>query len=505
MDRFFIMAVGYCMAIAAAGLNAHSRDATPAIVHYDFLPDGFIWFQGLAQNSFYGVSRVKAGWQLANQGSGNDGIHLATIQSQEENRHISKAVKSLAAKSGIRPWIGLRYTSDFSGFELRWSTGESPTYTNWAPGEPDDPMTINQFYIALNPETGEWTNESDSNRFYIVETEVDRFPAPTPTPARPPDLYHELGGEDAASNRIAAGAPSGYAEGKTSFGPLAAGPGPGAKGMTIGLPPGSGVFAVYDQPVEAGSLMKISCRLRASGREATVALVALNYPVDGQFGYIALSGGAVPAEEYREVELFYQPPSGRLLVAVQAVNSPFASLSSTVWVDHFAGHATEWLTLNQAALETDGSFNLEDEYFLLNTNINGDTGETGMVYQTVLDNALRLSIKPDGASANAATTAYGLTPDDFPLRLLGRAGFARDLPSEGGMASLTVTNGFQSAGVFRSVGQLPSSSGPAPEWLIAGGVFEPYNPKVPVTCIVQIGGTGVASSIVVDDLTLSYE
>jgi hypothetical protein len=84
---------------------------------------------------------------------------LATIRSSAENSWVFDTFGSGLASGGAL-WVGYRRTS--VGGPFSWVSGETATYTNWAPGEPNFPDE--QFTYLLpsgNPIAGQWNNDYD--------------------------------------------------------------------------------------------------------------------------------------------------------------------------------------------------------------------------------------------------------------------------------------------------------------------------------------------------------
>ena len=89
--------------------------------------------------------------------------HLATITSQEENDFLAQTVLGLPGAwlgpiGTQRAWIGLFNESGANNFE--WVTGESTSYTNWHPAEPNNPTgtvgTLGRY------SDGTWNDEFDT-------------------------------------------------------------------------------------------------------------------------------------------------------------------------------------------------------------------------------------------------------------------------------------------------------------------------------------------------------
>ncbi len=115
--------------------------------------------------------------------------HLATITSQAENDFLAQTVLGLPGAwvppiGAQRAWIGLFNEMGANNFE--WVTGESTTYTNWQPGEPNNSTgtvgTLGRY------DNGKWNDEfdtADNGGFgllaYLIEHNAQGRPVPEPT------------------------------------------------------------------------------------------------------------------------------------------------------------------------------------------------------------------------------------------------------------------------------------------------------------------------------------
>jgi len=72
-------------------------------------------------------------WHSAESACSDLGGHLVAISSQQEDQRVTELQ---AAVGGNPVWIGLNDLDQESSWE--WTTGEPVTYTNWAPGQPDN-------------------------------------------------------------------------------------------------------------------------------------------------------------------------------------------------------------------------------------------------------------------------------------------------------------------------------------------------------------------------------
>lgn len=92
------------------------------------------------------------------------GGHLVTVDDQAEQDWVFD-VFARAGGSGRAIWTGLRSLSDGAPFE--WVSGDSSSYTHWAPGEPN--FAAEHFVYMLptlnsTPLAGFWNNDYDRSR-----------------------------------------------------------------------------------------------------------------------------------------------------------------------------------------------------------------------------------------------------------------------------------------------------------------------------------------------------
>lgn len=120
------------------------------------------------------------------------GGHLATINDQAEHDWVWSTFVPVVPTSGDSRarglWIGYTDSELFGASEGNWIwvSGESPTYTNWYPGEPNDSAVQMQedFAFLWVVEGGRWLDADitgSGNTVYGV-VEVPRSVIPLPAP-----------------------------------------------------------------------------------------------------------------------------------------------------------------------------------------------------------------------------------------------------------------------------------------------------------------------------------
>jgi hypothetical protein len=125
------------------------------------------WVQEPTSGHWFGISYRGESWTSAEAGGVELGGHLATIGSVAEQDWIRQSLWPLAGNAGV--WIGFHDLSAPGSFA--WSSGEPVTYTNWAPGQPDNAQG-NQHFAAIVDSTGVWDDlDNGATRRALVELE----------------------------------------------------------------------------------------------------------------------------------------------------------------------------------------------------------------------------------------------------------------------------------------------------------------------------------------------
>jgi hypothetical protein len=105
-------------------------------------------------------------WTEAEANSVKLGGHLVSVKDAEENLFIGSIILANGTES-VTYWIGL--TDSAIEGEWQWSSGESLTYTNWSPGEPNanDVVAGPEDYAALYAtSTPAWFDISNGNEYF---------------------------------------------------------------------------------------------------------------------------------------------------------------------------------------------------------------------------------------------------------------------------------------------------------------------------------------------------
>jgi hypothetical protein len=104
-------------------------------------------FSNAANGHFY-VLLSPATWSWSERAAVELGGHLATINNQTEQNWV---FNTLAAYGGVGRllWIGFNDVANEGTF--RWSSGETPSFTYWAPGEPNNALGGEDFVTMYQP------------------------------------------------------------------------------------------------------------------------------------------------------------------------------------------------------------------------------------------------------------------------------------------------------------------------------------------------------------------
>ncbi len=112
---------------------------------------------------------------LASVGNANNkaialGGHLATVANAAENEWIRANVANFGG-TAREVWLGLGDVAVEGNFQ--WVNGEPLSYTNWAPGEPNN--YFEEDYVEMYPTIGTWNDVNSyggSNNFAVAEVEI---------------------------------------------------------------------------------------------------------------------------------------------------------------------------------------------------------------------------------------------------------------------------------------------------------------------------------------------
>ncbi|HXG54892.1 MAG TPA: lectin-like protein [Vicinamibacterales bacterium] len=100
---------------------------------------------------------------------------LVTISSAAENQFVN----GLRLDGPMRAWIGLRDSDGTDGGTFGWISNETVTYTNWAPGEPNNSST--EFWVEMFTDGG-WNNNVLLDPIYPTAGYVVEYAPVAPAP-----------------------------------------------------------------------------------------------------------------------------------------------------------------------------------------------------------------------------------------------------------------------------------------------------------------------------------
>ena len=137
MRKTFMLVVAIFAFLLAPGAKAQAQS------------DGWLQFQGAK----YKLTSVAGTWSEAEAEAVNNGGHLVTITTPEENEWL---IRTFGNDKSL--WIGF-YQSPGSAEPAggwRWSSGERVVYTNWDGGQPDNYTGRDNYAMLLSHARGKW-------------------------------------------------------------------------------------------------------------------------------------------------------------------------------------------------------------------------------------------------------------------------------------------------------------------------------------------------------------
>ncbi len=181
-----VMMVSFLGALGASRLGAGPATlATPNDPLLGQGTTGFIIVWDINGHA-YAVVDQHMGWESARDFAASQllmGVpgHLATITSAEENDFVVSVINAFECLQGPHNllWLGgeqIPHNEPNPAEGWTWKTGELWSYTNWAPGEPND-AAGGEYYLAIygsgNPggPIGTWNDDrlGEGNTGFIIE------------------------------------------------------------------------------------------------------------------------------------------------------------------------------------------------------------------------------------------------------------------------------------------------------------------------------------------------
>lgn len=142
-----------------------TQNATAAQIvslRYVISPDYEVTFQGHE----YKLYNRALPWREAYKFCEQQGGHLITINSDDEQVFISKLISEKATGSYL--WLGA--TDSYEEGNWKWITGEKITYKNWADSEPNN--YNDEDYMSIYKNSGKWNDGMD---IYYSDTKAYSF------------------------------------------------------------------------------------------------------------------------------------------------------------------------------------------------------------------------------------------------------------------------------------------------------------------------------------------
>jgi hypothetical protein len=133
------------------------------------------WIGPGSNGHYYTATDTNLSWTGANTLAISQGGYLASVLSQAENDFLRTTFSSVLGPS----WIGL--TDQAVEGTFVWTSGEPVSYTNWAPGEPNNQSGIEDFGLILS--NGSWNDGTDSGGLFRGIIEFNDNPAAVPEPS----------------------------------------------------------------------------------------------------------------------------------------------------------------------------------------------------------------------------------------------------------------------------------------------------------------------------------
>ena len=149
---------------------------------------GYAWVRSPVNGHEYALT-APMNWHLAEATAVAEDAHLATIRNASEQAWIESQFGT-----SQNMWIGLNDEAQAGTYV--WTSGETSTYRNWCPGEPNSRAGENYIHMAAFPGQcfGEW-NDSVANRNYfgLMERKPAVFDWNWETPQTAPDAQANPG------------------------------------------------------------------------------------------------------------------------------------------------------------------------------------------------------------------------------------------------------------------------------------------------------------------------
>ena len=102
-----------------------------------FANDDLVWIQNSTNGHYYAETEFMSSWADAEGLAQSFGGHIVTVNSLSEHQWLIETFKIETSETDY--WIGLNDIAQEGNWV--WSSGETTTFDNWCPGEPNDCCT----------------------------------------------------------------------------------------------------------------------------------------------------------------------------------------------------------------------------------------------------------------------------------------------------------------------------------------------------------------------------
>jgi len=273
-------------------------------------------------------------------------------------------------------------------------------------------------------------------------------------------------------------------------------------GLRLSLLPGQGAFLMLNRPVSAQiGLMKLQVSVRASSDQVQMALIAFSNTQEYVCcGYVNPINSEVPVNQWGMMRYIFDSPTEEIIPALQfVVGSDAPSGAYPVFVDNLQIESYTAPSLQTVTMQSDSTFDtIKSNLLGLNPNsflpMGGVPGTVALT-PGQSGQGIKLSLTPGQLASHVVM--YSEAPG-MPAMVWGSVQVKRDQGDQG-MLGFVITDGDQTVGYFIDIRALPTDA--FKEVRMAGN-FMVGEKDLPPVAVVQLGGPGVESSVVIDELAV---
>ena len=275
--------------------------------------------------------------------------------------------------------------------------------------------------------------------------------------------------------------------------------------LVVFAQPGEAVFLVSkDVFYTSDENLFLSVSVIPGGGSPSFALIGLNFPLDNQLAYHLAMDDALTDSGINKLNLFYQPPNPRFQVGLQVANIASATQNITLLFDNLKASPITFMDqlgnseINAATAIIDPQGDFNGDLSNLKTNINGVDGSVQFISLSGANRVLKLSVDTDEIAASAAVTIPDAT-EQLPANFIAEVFTGRHF-GEGGNIAFAMGNGKHTFIIFKNADPLPFKQ--TTQKMIIGGNMASLNAALDPIILLQHGGSGYYSSILMDNLRL---